>query len=204
MTTARLLLLRHGETTWNAERRWQGWADTPLSDLGHRQALDAVEHLAHAGLTRAVSSDLQRARRTAETIAAGLGLGEVETDPALRERHVGLFEGHTIEEILATWPECFDDDGRLHSVPEGEDAGAILARALPALRAIAARHDGETVLVVSHGGVIRTIERHLGVDPGPSTPNLGGRWLTVADDDVTVGDRHVPIAPGLVSSPQTE
>lgn len=203
MPTA-LLLLRHGETTWNAERRWQGWADAPLSALGERQSRDAVEDLRHAGLTRAVSSDLQRARRTAETLATGLRLGPVEVVPALRERHVGVFEGHTMEEIAARWPDCFDGDGRLRSVPEGEDAAAIVARALPALAAIAARHAGETVVVVTHGGVIRTVERHLGIDPGPATANLAGRWLSVRGGDIEGGDRHVPTVAGLVSAPRTE
>src|SRR5207253_5282255 len=84
-TTTAVLLLRHGQTTWNAERRWQGWEDAPLSPLGEQQARDAAAHLVDAGLTRVCSSDLSRARRTAELVADGLGFrGSVFVDAGLR------------------------------------------------------------------------------------------------------------------------
>ncbi len=204
MPTTRLLLLRHGQTTWNAERRWQGWSDTPLSGLGERQAHDAVDHLRAAGLTAAVCSDLRRARRTAEILAAGLGLGRVEVETALRERHVGLFEGHTLEEILDRWPHAFDGTGRLVSPPDGEDADTVVARIEPALLAVAERHTGGAVVVVSHGGVIRLVERHLGAEGASSVPNLGGRWVEVVDGRLVAGPAHVPLDPGLVSTPSTE
>jgi probable phosphoglycerate mutase len=206
---APLLLVRHGQTTWNAERRWQGWADAPLSELGERQALDAAAHLAGFGFTRACASDLQRARRTAELIvgADGLGLGvEVVLEPGLRERNVGAFSGHTMDEILERWPECFDPETkRLLQVPEGESDDDLFARTVPALIDLALRFPDDRLLVVSHGGVIRTIERHLDIDPGTSTPNLGGRWLTVTDDGaLEPGDAFVPIQPELVTEPRSE
>lgn len=207
MTILPLLLLRHGQTTWNAERRWQGWADAPLSSLGERQAVDAAAHLGGFGFTRVCSSDLSRARRTAELLASSLGIGGgVEEEPGLRERNVGPFSGKTMDEILVRWPDCFDPDTkRLLRVPEGEDDEDLFARAVPALVGLATRLAGERLLVVSHGGVIRTLERHLGLDPGPSTPNLGGRWLTVgADGSLSGGDGFVPIEPALVTEPRSE
>jgi probable phosphoglycerate mutase len=201
-----LLLLRHGETTWNAERRWQGWADAPLSDLGRRQAVDAAAHLASFGFTRACSSDLTRARDTARLIADALGLpGEVVVEPALRERHVGVFSGKTMDEILSEYAECFDPDTkRLLTVPDGESDDDLFARTVPGLLALAERFAEERLLVVSHGGVIRTIERHLGIDPGASTPNLGGRWLTADGGRLVAGDAFVPIERALVTEPRTE
>lgn len=203
----RTLLLRHGQTTWNAEQRWQGWADAPLSALGEQQALDAAEHLRAFGFTRACSSDLGRARRTAELIADALGIpGEVTLEPGLRERHVGPFSGKTIDEIVAEFPECFEPTTRrLLHVPDGESDDVLWQRAVPALVGLDAIFPGsEVLLVVSHGGVIRTIERHLDIDPGASTPNLGGRWFTVADGRLVPGDRFLPIEPGLVTAPRSE
>ena len=201
-----LLLLRHGQTTWNAERRWQGWADAPLSELGRRQALDAAAHLGGFGFTLACSSDLERARDTALLLAGPLGLPtDVIVEPGLRERHVGAFSGLTMDEILSTWPECFDPETkRLLRVPEGESDDDLFARTVPALVGLAERFPHERLLVVSHGGVIRTIERHLGIDPGASTPNLGGRWLTVEAGTLVPGDAFVPVEPELVTEPRSE
>lgn len=206
ISAPRLLLLRHGQTTWNAERRWQGWADAPLSDLGRQQAVDAAAHVRDHGFTMIWSSDLQRARDTAQLIAAGIGLrGDVMVDPALRERNVGVFSGKTIDEILVEFPDCFDPETRrVLRVPEGESDEDLWQRVLPALVALPQRHPGEAMVVVSHGGVIRTIERHLGIDPGASTPNLGGRWLTVDAGRLIAGERFVPIEPELVTAPSTE
>lgn len=206
ISAPRLLLLRHGQTTWNAERRWQGWADAPLSDLGRRQAVDAAAHLRSGGFTMVLSSDLQRARDTAQLIADGIGLaGDVVVEPALRERNVGVFSGKTIDDLLTEFPDCFHPDTRrVLRVPEGESDEDLWQRVLPAFVALPQRFPAEEMLVVSHGGVIRTIERHLEVDPGESTPNLGGRWLTVDSGRLVAGERFVPIEPGLVTAPGTE
>lgn len=176
---ARLLLLRHGQSTWNAENRWQGTADPPLSPLGERQALRAATWLADTGpaFAAAVSSDLQRSRRTAEIIADALGLGAVELDTALRERNVGEWSGCTTEEITVRWPRALQAwrEGRLASPPGGEDDESLLARLLPALDRLCDRAL-DSILVITHGGAIRALERHLGV--ASCTPaNLCGRWL---------------------------
>ncbi|MBW3614539.1 MAG: histidine phosphatase family protein [Actinobacteria bacterium] len=202
----RVLVLRHGQSTWNAERRWQGWSDPPLSALGEKQSSDAARNLRDFEFAAACSSDLQRARRTAHVLAGKLGLGEVVVDAGLRERNVGAFTGKTAEEIRARWPECFDPaTGRLLSVPEGEDDEMLFQRAAPALSALARSYPGEELLVVSHGGVIRTLERHLGVDAGPTTPNLSGRWFEVdGDGGLRAGEPVLALDPPLVTTTTTE
>jgi broad specificity phosphatase PhoE len=202
-----LLLLRHGQTTWNAERRWQGWAEAPLSELGRRQAVDAAAHLPGFGFTRVVASDLGRARHTAEILAAELGLdGEVVVEPDLKERDVGAFSGRLTEDLILEFPDAFDPETRrARYVPGGEPDDAVWARVSAALVALVARFPDDRLLAVSHGGVIRTVERRLGVDPGMATPNLGGRWVTVsASGELAPGDRFVPLEPELVTEPRSE
>jgi probable phosphoglycerate mutase len=174
----RLLLLRHGQSTWNAERRWQGWADAPLSEVGRAQAREAAAALQSVGFDAVVSSDLSRARETAEIIAAELGLGPVELEPGLRERDVGAWSGLTAAEIDEGWPGSLQAwrDGTLRSIPEGE--GDISQRVMEAVERVMVLHPAGTVLVVSHGGVIRSLERALGVEP-VAVRNLGGRWVAM-------------------------
>ena len=204
--TIPLLLLRHGQTTWNAERRWQGWADAPLSELGERQAADAAAHLVGFGFTRVAASDLGRAQRTAAILAATLDLEEeVVVDPRFKERDVGPFSGRLTEDLIHEYPDAFDPVTRraLH-VPDSEPDDVVLARVTEALVALVARFPDDRLLVVSHGGVIRMLERRLDVDPGVATPNLGGRWLTVEGGALVPGDRFVPLEPDLVTEPRSE
>lgn len=197
---ARLLLVRHGQSTWNAIGRWQGWADPPLSELGEIQARDAAEHLREAGLTCVVASDLQRARRTAEIISAALGLGDVHVEPAFRERDVGEFSGLTRAEIEQRWP------GLLTKVPYvdppgGEPWEALGRRVMEALVRTASRFAGEVVLVATHGGVIRTLERRLEVPVPAATPNLGGRWFEVTGETVVPGEPVAPVDDEIGTAP---
>jgi probable phosphoglycerate mutase len=168
-----LILLRHGETAWNRERRIQGQLDTPLNDEGVRQAHAAARHLSarpshyrlapEPGRPRPaiVCSDLQRCRQTAEPIAQATGL-DVIFDARLRERAYGLFEGRTYAEVqrdlagqferwLARDPD-FDVDG-------GESLRTFQARVEAALVELAARHAGGTLIVVTHGGVLDIAHR---------------------------------------------
>ena len=183
-----LLLLRHGESVWNAAGRWQGWADPPLSARGEEQARAAAEALTGVGLTAVIASDLERARRTAETIADHLGLGEVVIEPGIRERDVGEFSGLTRDEIDARWPGIIAKwrRGEVERAPGGEGP-EFIERVLVTLDRIAERFPGERVLVVTHGGVIRTTRRHLGGEPG-TLANLGGLWLHLADGAWRPGD----------------
>lgn len=187
----RLFLLRHGQSTWNAARRWQGWADPPLSELGEAQARQAAGRLRGEALTLVVTSDLARARRTGEIVAASLGL-PVETEPALRERDAGAWSGLRPEEIEARWPGAIDAfrRGELSRIPGGE--GDILPRVLPALVRLATRGRGALV-AVTHGGVIASVELALGgaaTRPG----NLGGRWLSWRNDALHL-EEAVALAP---------
>jgi probable phosphoglycerate mutase len=193
----RVLLIRHGQSTWNADGRWQGHADPPLSELGEAQAVAAAEHL--DGVDVVVSSDLERARRTAEILAAGAagGVGEngVVVEPRLRERDAGEWTGLTRTQIEAGWPGYLDEGRR---PPRFEDADSVAARALAALEDLHRAHTGSVVLAVAHGGVIRALERATGVR-GPVVANLGGRWFEIGPDGVRPGDTVLLVDPDEVT-----
>lgn len=186
----RLLLIRHARSTWNAEGRWQGWADAPLSPSGAAQARALGEMIARAGeaFAGAVSSDLARSAETARIVAEVLGLGEVAVEPDLRERDVGDWSGRTTEEIELIWPGAIAAwrAGRLDRPPGGEHEPSFRARVAGAVERLAARPDGP-LLVITHGGVIRAIERHLGGEPR-STANLSGRWVERVDGVLAAGE----------------
>ena len=199
MLMIRLLLVRHGESTWNAQSRWQGQADPPLSPFGERQAEDATARLAElATVTTVWVSDLGRARRTGELIAQRLGLDGVREEPRLRERDVGAWSGLTRAEIEERWPGYL---AARRSPPDFEGDDALLARTRAGLAAVVDGASGD-VLVVTHGGVIRTIERSLGATP-ESLPNLGGRWLLAASPtELGLGDRVVLLEPEEMTVPR--
>jgi probable phosphoglycerate mutase len=196
----RLLLVRHGESTWNAQSRWQGQADPPLSSFGERQAHEAAERLAEvAAITAVWASDLVRARRTGELIAKRLGLGGVRAEPRLRERNVGAWSGLTRDEIEQRWPGYLAER---RSPPDFEGDDALLERARAGLATAVDGTGSGDVLVVTHGGVIRTIERSLGATP-ERLPNLGGRWLFAeSPTNLTLGDRVVLLEPDEVTIPR--
>ena len=195
----RFLLVRHGESTWNAAGRWQGWADPPLSEVGEQQARDAAENLVGAGLTRVASSDLRRARRTAELMAERLGLGEVIVVPDLRERDVGPFSGLTRAEIDVRFPGW----DHVNLAPDAEPSAAFADRVRRGLDQVAAAVDEhDVVLVATHGGSIRMMERELGIEPPPRTANLSGRWFELrAGGELVAGDPVGPLDPDLVTAP---
>jgi broad specificity phosphatase PhoE len=186
-----LLLLRHGQSVWNAEGRWQGQADPPLSELGERQAAAAAGRLAGVRFSRVVASDLVRARRTAEIIATALGLGDVLLETGLREIDVGDWTGLTRPEIQAGWSGMLAawSDGRAPSPPGGETRDHLAERARTTLARVAAdASPGDRLLVVSHGALIRTLDRMLVHEP-VTIPNLAGRWYQAGDDGaLTAGD----------------
>jgi broad specificity phosphatase PhoE len=196
----RLLLVRHGESTWNAVSRWQGQADPPLSPFGERQAEDAAVRLAEiATITGVWASNLVRARRTGDLIARRLGIAQVREEPLLRERDVGAWSGLTRDEIEERWPGYL---AARRSPPDFEGDDELLARTRAGLAAAADGSGPGDVLVVTHGGVIRTIERSLGAIP-ERLPNLGGRWL-LADTptDLSLGERVVLLEPDEVTVPR--
>jgi probable phosphoglycerate mutase len=177
----RILLVRHGESIWNAEGRWQGAANPPLSDAGRAQAKQLAEAVRDAGIDSLVASDLDRARETAQVVADALGLPDASIDPGWRERDVGEISGHTREEIEAKWPGLLEQwrRGELESMPGGERD--ITPRVVAALERVAYDHPGACVLVATHGGVIGAIDRWIG-NPYLRVGNVQGRWLAVNDD----------------------
>ena len=158
-----LYLVRHGETDWNRAHRIQGSTDIPLNDTGREQARTTGRLLARRRWDAVVASPLSRAFETASLIAAEVGLGVPEIDRAIVERNYGAAEGMTGAEIDALYPSGTDVPGR-------ETREDVVSRAIPALLAIAERHPGQAVIVVSHGGVIRSVLN--AVQPGTSANEL--------------------------------
>lgn len=169
-----ILLIRHGETAWNAERRLQGHLDIALNDEGQRQATALGVALAPERIDRIVASDLLRARQTAEAIAearnehlGGRGAAlKVEQDRALRERCYGGFEGLLYSEIAARFPLQFAAWQARHvdaEVPHGANRGETFRqffdRVSGALKRLAAGHPGKTLALVAHGGVLECAYR---------------------------------------------
>jgi glucosyl-3-phosphoglycerate phosphatase len=158
-----LLLVRHGETALNSERRWQGQHDAPLSATGRAQAQALASRIARLSPAALYSSDLPRARETAGAIAALTGL-EPALDARLREVDVGEWLGLTPEEVEARYPEGY---GRWLAGGTGWDQGEsyldMAARGVAAVRELASAQAGAAapVVCVTHGGVIRAIVMHV-------------------------------------------
>ncbi len=161
--SARIILVRHGETDWNAAGRIQGHRDTPLNAVGRVQAQHVAARLVREPVRAIYSSDLARAYETAAIIDHSLQVGVI-TAPALRERRYGAWEGLTSLEIQARYPEQFVE-WRARSMdfapPRGETRYQLLTRALTELQAIVSRHPGELVVVVTHGGLCYVLLTHI-------------------------------------------
>jgi len=164
----RLFLLRHGETQWNREDRYQGCVDTRLSPEGLAQAEAASLALAERPLAAVYSSPLRRARETAEAIAAPHRLG-VRIDAAFREICHGLWEGLTADEVRARFPGIYAEwraTPESVTMPNGESLKEVRQRVLEGLQRLRANHDGETVCLVAHGTPVRLlILEALGMTP---------------------------------------
>ena len=175
-----LILIRHGETEFNREGRFQGGIDAPLNDHGRRQAERLAAQLAGERIDALHCSDLLRARQTAAPAAAALGL-PAQPDARLREQGFGVLEGLTFAEAherqpaaLAAWARHQADS----APPGGETVRAFHDRVVAAVRDIAARHAGKRIAVVTHGGVLDMLWRATHGLPldGPRTvliPNTG-------------------------------
>lgn len=215
----RVLLIRHGQSEWNADGRWQGQADPALTDLGRHQARHASRKL---GVVDAiVSSDLQRAAETAAIIAAELGVGPLVLDADLRERHAGEWQGLTREEIERTWPgylgppapiegsveagapaaRAATQDGPRRRPPGWEPDQAVVDRAVTALARVHDLAPGGEALVVTHGGLVYALEGLLGAT-FVRLPNLGGRWVDVGPaGPEALGDRVLLVDPDELTVP---
>jgi broad specificity phosphatase PhoE len=160
-----ILLARHGQSDWNATRRWQGHADRPLTERGRAQASALAERLAHIDLDAVYSSDLRRAADTARVVAEAQGLGLVQL-PELREVDVGSWSGLTRDEAEDRFPDGFSRwrEG-FPGWDDGEDYDEMAQRVIGAVVQIALAHEDGRALVVSHGGPIRAIHAAaLGLD----------------------------------------
>ncbi len=145
-----LYLVRHGETDWNAQRRIQGTTDIPLNDTGRAQAATTAELLARREWDGIFSSPLSRAYDTASIIASRLSLPAPRRIPAIVERNYGAAEGLDWQQIEADYPGDT-------AVPGRETHAEVAERVIPALIGLAAEHPGQSLIVVSHGGVIRSV-----------------------------------------------
>ncbi len=194
------MTLRHGLTAWNAEGRWQGWADVALSDEGIRQAEVAGQRLKgvlaeleiQGSRVRLVASDLERARHTAEILGNAIGASGIETVADLRERHIGDWSGKLTAEINELWPGMLDAWrlGEMEATPGGETEDGFRARITRALLTLCeqAHAADDVLLVVSHGGVIRTLDRVFGAPVRP-VGNISGRWFHWSSDTAVPGSQ---------------
>lgn len=199
--SVRVILIRHGETEWNASGRWQGNAPVPLNDTGRQQAHLLANYLQHQSIDQIISSDLSRAHSTAQILAAEFGQTLI-LDERLRECDLGHWQGLTLEEVEAwdsTRLEKFRSDPFNVPRPGGESLRDAGQRGLNALQAYVDQYPESTLLCVSHGGTINSIlqllfanyERH----------GLSNTSLTELHYDdtaqwslITVGETpHIPI-----------
>jgi uncharacterized phosphatase len=185
MRVTRISLVRHGQTDWNLAKRIQGSSDIPLNDTGRAQAEATGVAMAGGSYDAIYASPLGRATETAEIIASHTGLDAPLPLPEVAERNYGEAEGMTGAEILARWPEGTPVPGR-------ETRDAVVARALPALIELGEKHPDESIVVVSHGGVISSLVRHVTdhalPGPGEVIPN-GSVHEFVYDDGRLTLDR---------------
>ena len=158
------VVVRHGETQWNIDQRMQGHFDSPLTAAGREQAAAIARRLAGGPpFDLLVSSDLGRALETARAIAAATG-HEVRSDARLRERSWGAGEGLSYAQVGARYPDAFRPDHEVdpdYAVPGGESRRAFHGRAVEAFEALAAASPGGRIVVVTHGGVLAAIHRHV-------------------------------------------
>jgi len=174
MTT--LLLARHGETDWNRDGRWQGWADPPLNETGREQARELADQLRATPFDAVYSSDLKRAHETAVIVAEPHGV-PVVVDPDLREIDIGEWSGLTRAEIDERFP-----DGKR---PGGETREQHQERVLRAVERLARDHPGERILLVSHGGTFRAVHDRVSDTPYHPVANCAVLEVHFRDDRLT-------------------
>ena len=152
-----IALVRHGETDWNRDRRFQGHADVPLNSAGREQVRELADRLAGESFSVVYTSPLRRASESAELIAARLGV-DVRPSEALKEVDVGAWSGLTVHEIEDRYPEGFARwvEWRCAGWSDGETYEQLGLRVVAGLREIAVKHAGEQILAVTHGGPIRS------------------------------------------------
>lgn len=171
---AHFLLVRHGQSEWNAKGRMQGHADSPLTPEGRQQAAAAARKLGSFDVV--ACSDLSRSRDTALIIAEHLGLDILEPHPGLREIDVGPWQGLTRKQIARQFPGFMENDMRPAGFESDDD---VFERVTRTLLEIATAHTVSTGLVVTHSGVIRILRRRLGMPDQRNHRNLEGCWFSM-------------------------
>ncbi|MFV0317992.1 MAG: histidine phosphatase family protein [Microthrixaceae bacterium] len=183
MKPTEVLVVRHGQSEWNALGRWQGQEDPPLTQLGRSQAADAAR--AVGAIDAVFASPLQRASLSAQIIADHVGVAPVVVLDGLMERDAGEWQGLTRDEIEAQWPGYLAAGDR---PPSWEPDQHVEARALGSIEAMASSVPGGSLLAVAHAGIIYALERAL--DGAFSTvANLEGRRFTYDGNSFTLGER---------------
>jgi probable phosphoglycerate mutase len=160
--TTRLTVIRHGETEWNMKGKQQGHDDSPLTETGIKQAEAIARHL-EPEFDCIITSDLGRAFRTAEIIGEALGL-DIIKEPGLRERHLGIMQGLTMEEFRNEHPEkyaAFRSGDTSYVIPGGESIEQRYSRVVKSFRDIAAAYTGKNILIVTHGGSLDSLIRFV-------------------------------------------
>lgn len=201
------ILIRHGETDWNRELRFQGQLDVPLNAIGLEQARRVAERLALQPLQALISSDLQRALQTAQALAQRAGHAAPLLETGLREQHFGVVEGLRVPEIQTRYPQAWQQWVRFdehYAFEGGECTRDFHDRVLAALRRLAQGHAGQTVAVVTHGGVLDMVYRSArGLSlSGPRVseiPNAGINRVRLQGDTLEILDwadtRHLADLP---------
>lgn len=186
MSSTRFCIVRHGETDWNAERRIQGHLDVELNAIGRIQAEATARGIIGHDFAALYSSDLMRTLQTAATLARAARL-EVQPEAGLRERHYGRLQGMTYEEMLAldtTEAERFRRRDLNYAFGSGETLTAFAGRIHETVERLAAAHIGQTLLLVTHGGVLdivhrRSVGRELASPRDFAVPNAALNWVEV-------------------------
>ena len=162
MKETEIILIRHGETEWNSQKRMQGHSNSDLSSVGQAQIQALGQWMKNVPFDLIYSSDSLRAKQTAEAITQFSG-HELQFDQRLREKNLGVFEGLTSEEARERHPEVFrlfKTAGSKYVIDEGESTQQLQERALEIVNEIRIKHPEERVLLVTHGGFIRVVMKH--------------------------------------------
>ena len=162
MKETEIILIRHGETEWNSQKRMQGHSNSNLSEVGRGQIQALGELMKNVSFDHIYSSDSLRTRQTAEAITQYSG-HTLQFDQRIREKNLGVFEGLTSTEAKERHPEIyrlFKTAGANYVIDEGESTQQLLERAFEFIEEIRLRHPQERVVMVTHGGVVRVLMKH--------------------------------------------
>ncbi|MBK9122213.1 MAG: histidine phosphatase family protein [Chloroflexi bacterium] len=187
MTLKRVIFVRPGETDWNHAERWQGWLDTPINAHGQQQVEKLATLMRNIGIARLYTSDLRRARQTAEVIGQACGVTPIP-DPRLRERNIGRWQGMKLEEVHAWFPDQYEhyvNDRYTFRIPEGETLTDVGDRMEEAFHEIVAAGDVETIAIVTHTVSIRVLLYRLIPGFDAESARLGNSSVTTIEPSAT-------------------